>query len=96
MLGRFPGKAVVSSGLRQSCGLARCGTILNERGLVWVQGDQLAKPGTMKAFRSQLPRHNAYYGFEPPTQHDRLPRPLEVCDHIIGASGNLAVSVTPA
>ena len=43
-----------------------------------LQGDQLARPGAVKVFRSQLPRHNPYYSSEPPTRLDRLPQPLEV------------------
>ena len=43
-----------------------------------AQGDQLAKPGAAKAFRTQLPRHNRYYSSDPPTAKDRGPQPLSV------------------
>lgn len=43
-----------------------------------VQGDQLHKAGAVKAFRSQLPRNNDFYGPEPCARGSAPPLPLQV------------------
>jgi hypothetical protein len=47
-----------------------------ERG-VHLQGDRLHEPGAVRAFRSQLPRSNDFYSFEPPAECDLLPPALQ-------------------
>ncbi len=42
---------------------------------VTPQGSELGQPGTVRAFRTQLPRENDFYPFEPPGDADR-PRAL--------------------
>jgi len=44
---------------------------------VHLQGDRLHEPGAVRAFRSQLPRANEFYGFEPAAEHDLLPPALQ-------------------
>lgn len=44
------------------------------------QGDSLATPGAVRAFRCQLPHHNRYYGLEPALLHDLTPPPLTAAD----------------
>lgn len=52
---------------------------LGQTAVCWdVQGDQLRKAGAVKAFRSQLPRHNEYYGSEPSVRGSAPPLPLQV------------------
>lgn len=41
-----------------------------------TQGDQLSQPGAVRAFRSQLPRINPFYGYHPAEEQDTLPLPL--------------------
>jgi hypothetical protein len=59
------------------------------------RGSALGMPGAVRAFRTQLPRANEYYGFDPP-QENELPAQLSGASAAIALRRNAAFAQTTA